>query len=56
MGKCLCTMVTGMAVGAAIGMMIFPQLDKRTQKNFRRTGQKIIDAMEDSYDNMMSRM
>lgn len=48
--KCISGMITGVIVGATVGMMLLPQLDRKTQKAIKRTGQKIFNFAEDSYD------
>lgn len=45
-------MIAGVMVGAAIGVMVLPQLDRKTQKAVRKAGQRIMNIAEDSYDNM----
>ncbi|MBL4932432.1 MULTISPECIES: hypothetical protein [Clostridium] len=52
MKKYLSGITTGAIVGAAFGMMILPQLDRRTQKTFRKVGRKVIDMAEDKVDIM----
>lgn len=48
--KYISGMITGVIVGAAVGMIILPQLDRKTQKAVKRTGQRILNFAEDSYD------
>ncbi|PRR82349.1 YtxH domain-containing protein [Clostridium vincentii] len=45
-------MIAGIVVGATVGIMVLPQLDRKTQKSVRRAGKKIIDIAEDSYDSV----
>lgn len=54
MRRYFCGMITGIVVGATIGMMVVPQLDRKTQKNVRRFGQKVMDLAEESYDGIKS--
>lgn len=54
MKKYFCGMITGIMVGASVGMMVVPHLDRKTQKNMKRFGQKFIDLAEDSYDGIKS--
>ncbi|SFU50554.1 hypothetical protein SAMN04487886_10432 [Clostridium sp. DSM 8431] len=51
MSKYLNGMMTGVMVGAAVGMTVMPQLDRRTQRMVKRAGRKIIDLAENSYEN-----
>lgn len=46
-------MMTGVVVGAALGMAVMPQLDRRTQKMVKKVGRRVMDFAEDSYENMM---
>ncbi|MEQ8156054.1 MAG: YtxH domain-containing protein [Clostridiaceae bacterium] len=39
---------TGAIVGAAFGMMMLPQLDRRTQRTFRRAGKRVFEMAENS--------
>ena len=52
MGKYINGMVAGLIVGATVGVLLLPKLDKKTQRKIRRAGQKILDFAEDSYDDM----
>ena len=56
MGKYVNGMIAGLLVGATVGIMVMPQLDRKTQKCVRRKGQKMLDFVEDAYDNVMDRM
>ena len=40
MCKYPCCLVGGMVLGATLGMMVFPQLDRRTQRSMREKGLK----------------
>jgi len=51
--KYLNGMVTGIVVGATVGAMILPQLDKKTQRVVRKAGKRVIDMAEDSYGGMI---
>ncbi|MGG7178712.1 YtxH domain-containing protein [Clostridium paraputrificum] len=53
MGKCINGMAAGMLIGAAVGMMLLPQLDRRKQRAIRKAGQKLFDFAGDSYDDIM---
>ena len=48
----------GMALGAMVGMVVLPQLDRKTRRNFKRAGNRIMDIADDAYcmmDNMSIR-
>lgn len=56
MGKYINGITTGAIVGATIGMMIAPQLDRNTRKRLKRTGKRMVNMAGDLYDKMnMSR-
>lgn len=46
-------MVAGIIVGAAVGMMILPQLDRKTQKTMKRAGNTVLDLIGDSCGSVM---
>ena len=48
MGKIVRSLTVGMVVGAAVGMMVMPSLDKRTQKAIRKAGRRVTGMAEDS--------
>lgn len=48
MGRYISGMVAGLAVGATIGMIVMPQLDRKTQKKIKKAGCKLLDFAEDS--------
>lgn len=52
------SMIKGMAVGAVMGAcvtaVIFPQLDRRTQRNLKRAGKRALCMAENACD-MMTR-
>lgn len=52
MGKCSCCMLTGVAVGMALGMIILPQLDRKTQRTVKRAGNRVLDMAEDTFSGM----
>lgn len=54
MKKYLNGIMTGVVVGAAVGMVVMPQLDRKTQKMVRKAGKKIVDFAENSYENMIN--
>lgn len=56
MGKFLTGITTGAIVGAAVGMIVMPQLDRRTQRSIKRMGKRVMHVAEDTYGNMIDRM
>jgi gas vesicle protein len=44
---------TGAILGAAIGVMVMPQLDRRTRKKIKRSGAMIRHMAGDVYESMM---
>lgn len=53
MGKYINGMVAGLVVGTTIGIMVLPQLDRKTQKKIKKAGCKLLDFAEDSCESMM---
>lgn len=53
MGKYVNGMTTGALVGATIGIMIAPQLDRNTRKRLKKTGKRMANMAGDLYDNMI---
>lgn len=56
MGRCINGMVTGMIVGATIGIMVMPQLDRRTQRTVKKFSRKVASRAMGSYDGIASLM
>lgn len=56
MGRMIKGLAVGAMVGAAIGIMAFPQLDRRTQRNIKRTRRRMMGMAEGAYENMLDRM
>lgn len=48
MGKIMTSLTTGLIVGAAVGLMIAPNLDRKTQKAIKKAGRNMLDFAEDS--------
>lgn len=50
----MCKFIKGMVMGAIIGatveMIMFPHMDRRTQRNIRRMGNKMRDMAGYTYD------
>lgn len=44
---------TGAIIGAAVGMMVMPELDRNTKRKIRRTGKIAKHMAGDMYSNMM---
>ena len=53
MGKYVNGITTGAFVGATIGMMIAPQLDRNTRKRLKRTGKRMASMAGDLYENVI---
>ncbi|GIM27497.1 hypothetical protein CPJCM30710_01630 [Clostridium polyendosporum] len=56
MGRFLTGITTGAIVGAAVGMIMMPRLDRKTQRNIRRMGKRVMHVAEDTYGNVIDRM
>lgn len=56
MGKMLKGLAAGTIIGAAIGMMVFPELDRRQQRAVKKTAKRVTGMAEDFYDDMMYKM
>lgn len=46
-------MVAGAVIGMAVSAVVFPQMDRRTQRNFKRAGRRAMNMAEDACDMMM---
>ena len=53
MGRTINGMMVGLILGATVGMMVLPQLDRKTQKSMKRAGRRLLNAAEDRYEDMM---
>lgn len=53
MGKVIKSLAIGTILGVAVGMMILPELDRKTQRNIKRTSKKLRCAAGDAYDNIL---
>lgn len=47
-------LIAGTILGAAAGMIILPQLDRKTQRCMKKAGRKLVCAAEDTYDTITS--
>lgn len=50
MGKVMAGVTTGAIIGAAVGMMVVPSLDRKTQRSLRKANHKMMNIAEDTYD------
>ena len=41
-------------IGAAVGMAVMPQLDRKTQKMLKKAGRKLVNFAENSYENVIN--
>lgn len=48
--------VTGAIVGAAVGMMLVPGMDRGTKRRIKKTAKYVRGIAEDAYDGMKGRM
>ena len=55
MGKFINGITTGAIIGAAIGMMVVPELDRTTRKKIQRSSKMMRNMAGDIYDNMAKR-
>lgn len=49
-------LILGTVAGAAVGMLLMPQLDRKTQRSVKKTGRVIKCVAEGAYDNIMGIM
>lgn len=54
MGRFVNGITTGAIIGAAVGMMVVPQLDRSTRKRIRRSGKMAMNMAGDIYESMMN--
>lgn len=52
MGKYIKGIATGMVVGAAVGIMMMPQFDRKTKRQLKKIGKRAMNMAEDTYDNI----
>ena len=53
MGKMMKGVAAGAMIGAAVSIMVLPQLDRKTQRNLKRTGRRAMGMAEGAYDTFM---
>ena len=56
LGKVIKSLAIGTVFGMAIGVMVLPELDRKTQRNIRRMSKKLRCAAGDAYDNLLDYM
>jgi len=56
MGRMIKGLAVGAMAGVAVGIIAFPQLDRRTQRNIKRTQRRMMGMAEDAYENMLDHM
>lgn len=56
MGRMVKSLMLGTMIGVTAGIMVLPQLDKKTQKAIRRGGKRVLGMAEDAYENIMDHM
>ena len=56
MGKVLMGITAGTIVGATIGVIMVPTLDRKTQRKIKRASRVALCALEEGYDQMMAKM
>lgn len=49
-------LLAGVVIGAAAGMLILPQLDRKTQRMIKKTGRRLCDVTGDARDSIMDYM
>lgn len=50
------SMILGLAVGTIMGIIIFPEFDRKTQRNIKRAKKRARCMANDTYDNIMCYM
>ncbi|NFE84846.1 YtxH domain-containing protein [Clostridium botulinum] len=53
MGNFTKGIVAGALISTAVGIMVMPNLDRRTQRKMKKAGIKMRDMAEDTYERMM---
>lgn len=56
MGRMVKTLMVGTMLGVTAGIMMLPQLDRKTQRTIRRSGKRVLGMAENAYENMMDHM
>ena len=50
------SLATGIVIGAAAAIVVLPQLDRKTQRAVRKTGQRMYCMAGDAYGNILNYM
>ena len=50
------SMILGLAIGTIMGIVMFPELDRRTQRNIKRAKKRAMCMANDTYDTIMGYM
>ncbi|NFH68783.1 YtxH domain-containing protein [Clostridium botulinum] len=53
MGNFTKGIVAGALISTAVGIMVMPNLDRRTQRKMKKAGMKMRDMAEDTYESMI---
>ncbi len=53
MGNFTKGIVAGALISTAVGIMVMPNLDRRTQRKMKKAGIKMRDMAEETYESMM---
>lgn len=56
MSKSMKGLAVGAMVGAAIGIMAFPELNRKTQRSIKRTRRRVMGMAEGAYGNVLDHM
>jgi len=48
--------IAGAVLGAAVGMMLMPELDRSTRRRIKRTAKIVKNVAEDAFDGMRGKM
>lgn len=56
MGRMVKSLMLGTMLGVTAGIMVLPQLDRKTQKAIRRGSKRVMGMAENAYENMMGHM
>lgn len=48
--------IAGALIGAAVGMMMMPELDRSTRRRIKRTAKMVRNATGDAFEGMRDRM
>ena len=54
--KIVKSMMFGLAIGTVMGIVMFPEFDRKTQRNIKRAKKRARCMANDTYDNIMCYM